>query len=268
MVGCARFTAVMILAGLSCVPLTFDSQAADEPLAVKVEGGRIRGEILDFDDAKVRTFRGIPFAAPPVGELRWRPPQPVKPWEVVQARLRYAPACLQPPGLAYEFAFKDQSEDCLYLNIWTAARDENEKRPVMIWIHGGGNTIGGASAPFYDGRYFAAAGVVLVSIQYRLGAFGYLAHPALTAEAKQRDGREASGNYGLMDQIMALKWVRANIGRFGGDKDCVTIFGESAGAANVTHLMASPIAQDYSTVPSRNQATSEKTPRSSTGAAV
>ena len=114
---------------------------------------------------------------------------------------------------------------------------------MMIWIHGGGNTIGGASAPVYDGRYFAAAGVVLVSIQYRLGAFGFLAHPALTAEAKKRDGREASGNYGLMDQIAALKWVQANIRCFGGDKGCVTIFGESAGAANVTHLMASPVAK-------------------------
>ena len=243
MVGFIRFASVMILTGLCCAQLDVDSQAADKYLTVKVERGRIRGEILDVDGAKVLAFRGIPFAAPPVGDLRWRPPQPVKPWKGVRECLRYAPACLQPPGLAYGFAFKDQSEDCLYLNIWTAARDEKEKRPVMVWIHGGGNTIGGASAPVYDGRYFAAAGVVLVSIQYRLGAFGYLAHPALTAEAKQRDGREASGNYGLMDQIAALKWVRANIGSLGGDKDCVTIFGESAGAANVTHLMASPIAK-------------------------
>jgi para-nitrobenzyl esterase len=145
--------------------------------------------------------------------------------------------------LTYGFSFRDQAEDCLYLNVWTAAKDPAERRPVMVWIHGGGNIIGGASAPFYDGRHFAAAGVVLVSIQYRLGAFGYLAHPALSAEAKSRDGREASGNYGLLDQIAALHWVQTNVGRFGGDKDRVTIFGESAGAANVTHLMASPLAQ-------------------------
>ena len=129
----------------------------------------------------------------------------------------------------------------------------------MVWIHGGGNIIGGASAPFYDGRHFAAAGVVLVSIQYRLGAFGYLAHPALSAEAKSRDGREASGNYGLLDQIAALHWVQTNVGRFGGDKDRVTIFGESAGAANVTHLMASPWPKGYFTVPSPNPATSART---------
>ena len=221
-----------------------DWTVAGEPApVVEVGGGRISGAMLDVGGTAVQVFRGIPFAAPPVGDLRWRPPQPMKPWDAVRECLQFAPACPQPADLTYGFAFRNQSEDCLYLNVWTAAKDPAERRPVMVWIHGGGNTIGGASAPFYDGRHFAAAGVVLVSIQYRLGAFGYLAHPALSAEAKSLDGREASGNYGLMDQVAALRWVQSNIARFGGDKDRVTIFGESAGAANVTHLMASPLAQ-------------------------
>ena len=237
---------------------------AGEPApVVQVEGGRISGGVLDVGGTAVQVFRGIPFAAPPLGDLRWRPPQPVKPWDTVRECLQFAPACPQPADLTYGFSFQNQSEDCLYLNVWTAAKDPAERRPVMVWIHGGGNTIGGASAPFYDGRHFAAAGVVLVSIQYRLGAFGYLAHPALSAEAKSLDGREASGNYGLLDQIAALRWVQTNIGRFGGDKDRVTIFGESAGAANVTHLMASPLAQGLFHRRSPSPATSARTRRSS-----
>ncbi len=217
---------------------------AGEPApVVHVDSGRISGGVLDVDGTAVQVFRGIPFAAPPLGDLRWRPPQPVTPRDAVRQCLQFAPACPQPADLTYGFSFQNQSEDCLYLNVWTAAKDSAERRPVMVWIHGGGNIIGGASAPFYDGRHFAAAGVVLVSIQYRLGAFGYLAHPALSAEAKSLDDRPASGNYGLLDQIAALHWVQANIARFGGDKDRVTIFGESAGAANVTHLMASPLAE-------------------------
>lgn len=242
MIGIARFASFVVLLGSNCLLLA-DGAAANDALTVKIEGGRIRGEMLEVDGAQVRAFRGIPFAAPPVGALRWRPPQPVRSWNGTRESIRYAPACLQPPGLAYGFTFQDQSEDCLYLNVWTAAKDEKEKRSVMVWIHGGGNTIGGASAPAYDGRHFAAAGVVLVSIQYRLGAFGFLAHPALTAEAQLRDRRVASGNYGLMDQIAALRWVQTNIAHFGGNQGCVTIFGESAGAADVTHLMASPVAR-------------------------
>jgi para-nitrobenzyl esterase len=243
MFSLARLAAILAIAGLYS-PLTDSIRPlSGSTLAVHVEGGEIRGESIDVNGTKVRTFRGIPFAAPPIGDLRWRPPQPVKPWEGVRQSVAFAPACLQPLDLSYGHVFKQQSEDCLYLNVWTASKDDAEKKPVMVWIHGGGNTIGGASAPFYDGRYFAVNGVVLVSIQYRLGVLGYLAHPALTDEAKQRDGRPTSGNYGLMDQIAALKWVQANIAKFGGDKDCVTVFGESAGAANITFLMASSVAK-------------------------
>jgi para-nitrobenzyl esterase len=239
----ARLSLVIAVLGFLDSPTDSRSRSADESPVARLESGKIRGEAVDVNGTKVEVFRGIPFAAPPVGKLRWRPPQPVKPWKGVRESIAFAPACLQPSELSYGYVFKQQSEDCLYLNVWTASRDVAEKRPVMVWIHGGGNTIGGASAPFYDGRYFAANGVAFVSIQYRLGAFGYLAHPALTAEAKRLDGHAASGNYGLMDQIAALEWVQANIAGFGGDRDCVTVFGESAGAANITYLMASPAAK-------------------------
>lgn len=199
------------------------------------------GSVSGAESRGVLSFVGIPFAAPPVGDLRWRPPQPVTPWAGIRACTNFGPACPQPADMVYNIPFKPQSEDCLYANVWTPATN-GTPRPVMVWIHGGGNTIGGANSPVYDGRHFAASGVVLVSIQYRLGPFGYLAHPALTAEAKALDGRAASGNYGLMDQLAALKWVQANVAAFGGDPRNVTIFGESAGAANVTHLMTSPLA--------------------------
>lgn len=223
---------VLVLATLLAAGL-----ASSAPV-IATDSGRISGR----ETEGVSSFTGIPFAAPPVGDLRWRPPQPPKPWEGVRACTNFAPACPQPADLTYGFSYKPQSEDCLYLNVWTPGT-KGAPRPVMVWIHGGGNVIGGASSPIYDGRHFAASGVVLVSIQYRLGAFGYLAHPALTAEAKALDGRAASGNYGLMDQIAALRWVQRNIAAFGGDTNRVTIFGESAGAANVTHLMASPLAK-------------------------
>ena len=209
---------------------------------VRIDGGLIQGEVTEVAGAAIHAFRGIPFAAPPVGPLRWRPPQPPAPWKEVRDARQFAPACPQAPGLVYGQRFDKQSEDCLYLNVWTAASASGEKQPVMVWIHGGGNVIGATNARVYDGQRLAAAGVVLVSVQYRLGPLGYLAHPALTAEAKALDGREASGNYGLLDLLAALGWVRANAGRFGGDPARVTVFGESAGAANITHLMASPLA--------------------------
>ncbi len=218
--------------------LLLAAELASAAPVVATDSGRISGRETD----SVLAFKGIPFAAPPVGDLRWRPPQPPKAWDGVRASTNMAPACPQPSDRTYGFAYKPQSEDCLYLNVWTPGTN-GTPRPVMVWIHGGGNITGGANSPIYDGRHFAASGVVLVSIQYRLGAFGYLAHPALTAEAKALDGRAASGNYGLMDQIAALKWVQRNIAAFGGDTNRVTIFGESAGAANVTHLMASPLAK-------------------------
>ncbi|MGF1581248.1 MAG: carboxylesterase/lipase family protein [Gemmataceae bacterium] len=231
-----RFVVTTIVLGFS-VSLA----SADDPI-LKVDGGRIRGVSREVEGKKVSAYLGIPFAAPPTRKLRWRPPQPVKSWKGIKKCDQFAPACPQPPGLSYGYEFKNQSEDCLYLNVWTPTLRKG-KLPVMVWIHGGGNLIGGTEWPVYDGEHFAASGVVFVTIQYRLGPFGYFSHPALTAEAKKLDGRETCGNYGLLDQIAALKWVQQNIHNFGGDKNKVTLFGESAGAANVTYLMASPLAK-------------------------
>jgi para-nitrobenzyl esterase len=188
----------------------------------------------------VRVFLGIPYAAPPVGNLRWREPQPVAPWTGVRKADAFGPRCLQ--GRIFDdMVFRDEpSEDCLYLNVWTPARSAAEKLPVMVWIHGGGFQAGSASEPRQDGGRLAGKGVVVVGVNYRLGVFGFLAHPDLTKES----GRGASGNYGLMDQVAALQWVRDNIAGFGGDPGNVTIFGESAGSFAVSALMASPLARD------------------------
>jgi len=241
--GCTMMMSRLLGLLLAGAMLASFGAASQPDVIVITDSGAVRGEVTQVAGAAVRAFRGIPFAAPPVGPLRWRPPQPPAPWKEVRDARQFSPACPQAPGLAYGQRFDQQSEDCLYLNVWTAAGASRERRPVMVWIHGGGNMIGGANSRVYDGQRLAAAGVVLASVQYRLGPLGYLAHPALTAEAKALDGREASGNYGLLDLVAALGWVRANIDRFGGDPDRVTIFGESAGAANVTHLMASPLAK-------------------------
>jgi para-nitrobenzyl esterase len=190
-------------------------------------------------DGVVRSFLGVPFAAPPVGDLRWREPQPVAPWTGVRKADAFGPRCVQ--GRIFDdMVFRDEpSEDCLYLNVWTPARSAAEKLPVMVWIHGGGFQAGSASEPRQDGGRLAGKGVVVVGVNYRLGVFGFLAHPALTKES----GRSASGNYGLMDQVAALRWVRDNIAAFGGDPGNVTIFGESAGSFAVSALVASPLAR-------------------------
>jgi len=188
----------------------------------------------------VRMFLGIPYAEPPTGPLRWRAPQPKQPWTGVLKADRFGPHAMQ--GQPYgDMGFRDAgpSEDCLYLNVWTPARPSAPKRPVMVWIHGGGFVAGAGSEPRQDGRYLAQRGVVVVSMNYRLGIFGFFAHPELAAESAQH----ASGNYGLMDQIAALQWVRRNIAAFGGDPGNVTIFGESAGSFSVSALMASPAAR-------------------------
>ena len=203
--------------------------------AIKVDGGLISGTMTD----SVRSFKGVPFAAPPVGELRWKPPQPVVAWDGVRECNAFGPQCPQAPypaGSIYAAPPQKQSEDCLYLNLWTAAK-EGEKRPVMVWIHGGALTRGSGSNRIYDGTALAKKGVVLVTINYRLGPLGYLAHPELTAESPKR----SSGNYGVLDQIAALKWVQKNIAAFGGDPSRVTIFGESAGSWSVNALVASPL---------------------------
>jgi para-nitrobenzyl esterase len=192
-------------------------------------------------DGKVRTFKGIPYAAPPVGPLRWKPPQPVQPWTGVHRAVDYPKRAMQ--GRIYDdMIFNDAgpSEDCLYLNLWMPATPPvPPKLPVMVWIHGGGFVAGSSSEPRQDAGNLSKKGVLVVSLNYRLGVFGFLAHPELTRESNHN----ASGNYGLMDQVAALKWVKDNIAVFGGDPDNVTIFGQSAGASSVSALMASPHAR-------------------------
>lgn len=207
---------------------------------VKIDSGSISGLTVGADNG-VRAYKGIPFAAPPVGPLRWQAPQPVKAWTDVRACTEFGPSCPQPNLLERLYGQKlgPTSEDCLYLNVWTAAKKSTDKLPVMVWIHGGGYTMGSGATPAYDGAAFARQGVVLVTINYRLGPFGWFAHPELSKESSHH----SSGNYGLLDQIAALEWVKRNIAAFGGDAGRVTIFGESAGAGSVCYLMASPMAR-------------------------
>lgn len=203
---------------------------------VSVEGGQVRGDIK----AQVASFKGIAFAQPPLGALRWRAPRAALPWRGIKEALSYGPDCMQVPfpGDAAPLGVKP-AEDCLYLNVWTAAHFKGRKLPVMVWIYGGGFVNGGSSPPEYDGSAFARDSVVLVSFNYRLGSFGFFAHPALSAE----QAGEPLGNYGLMDQIAALKWVQRNVARFGGDPNNVTVFGESAGGMSVNALLTSPLAK-------------------------
>jgi para-nitrobenzyl esterase len=200
------------------------------PEQVKVEQGIVQGKIED----SLRVFKGIPFAAPPVGDLRWKAPQPAPKWEGIKITTEYAPAAFQggnPPS--------GKSEDCLYLNIWTPAKSGKEKVPVLVWIYGGGFSFGSTSDPVHNGEHLARKGVVLVSIAYRVGQLGFLAHPELSSE----NPNKVSGNYGLYDMIAGLKWIQKNIAAFGGDPDKVTIFGESAGGIAVSMLCASPLAK-------------------------
>ncbi|MDH6260542.1 carboxylesterase family protein [Bradyrhizobium sp. BR13661] len=203
---------------------------------IEVETGKLVGET----SADATSFKGIPYARPPLGEYRWRAPQPCAAWSGQLDATRFGPACHQmavPKRLVIGPDLGPQSEDCLYLNIWAPAHGDG-KSPVMVWIHGGGFVWGSASDPFYDGAAFARRGIVLVSINYRLARFGFFAHPAILTTSP--DGQIA--NFGLLDQIAALKWVRRNIHAFGGDPSNVTIFGESAGGAFVNLLMTAPVA--------------------------
>ena len=195
-----------------------------------------QGEVSGAAAGKVESFKGIPFAAPPVGDLRWRPPGPAPSWSGVRSADAFGPICMQ--SRRGFFGQSPMSEDCLTLNIWRPAGTKpGAKLPVMVWIYGGAFVQGAGSTPFYDGAHFAEQGVVLVTFNYRIGRFGFFAHPALDA------GPGPIANYGLMDQIAALKWVRANIAAFGGDAKNVTMFGESAGAISVNYLMGSPAAR-------------------------
>ena len=211
---------------------------------IQTDNGQVEG--LPNADASVVAFKGIPFAAPPVGDLRWKAPQPVQNWEGVRECKEFSSSAMQStpaPFLMWTSEFiapaKPLSEDCLYLNLWTANPASAEKRPVIVFIHGGGFTSGSGSVPIYDGEEMAKAGVVFVTINYRVGIFGFFSHPELTAESPHH----TSGNYGLLDQIAALKWVQKNIAAFGGDPTRVTIAGQSAGAFSVNFLVASPLAK-------------------------
>ena len=206
---------------------------------LSIEGGALA--IPEPDANGVRAYKGVPYAAPPLGRLRWRPPQPVPPWAGVRPVGAFGPNSLQ--GVVFDDIDPRPagiSEDCLYLNIWTpAAPDDGARLPTMVWIHGGGFVVGSGAEPRYDGARLAARGILVVTLNHRLNALGFLAHPELTAESEHR----ASGNYGMLDLVAALQWVKRNIAAFGGDPDRVTIAGESAGSEAASALMASPLAK-------------------------
>ena len=227
-----RVVVTTLIAVLGIVCLTASTATAQ--VDVKTPLGAVKGTTVA--DGAVRVFSGIPYAAPPVGDLRWRAPQPVKPWTGVLDATVPGPGCMQPTVFS-DISFPKQSEDCLTVNIYTPAKAE--RLPVMVWIHGGGFQAGGGAEPRHDGTAFARRNVVLVSINYRLGIFGFFVHPDLTKES----GHGASGNYGLLDQAAALRWVRDNIAAFGGDPGNVTIFGESAGSFSVSAQMAMPLSR-------------------------
>ena len=199
------------------------------------------GEIEGVRDGPLAAYRGVPFAAPPVGSRRWRPPEEAIPWRGVRPAMVFAPACPQTGVSMPGETPPSTSEDCLYLNVWTPVRRAARPRPVIVWIHGGGYANGTTAMPLYWGDRLARRGVVVVTVAYRLGPLGFLAHPELSRES----GRQTSGNYGLMDQIAALRWVQDNIAAFGGDSNRVTIAGQSAGAMSVSLLMASPRAKGF-----------------------
>jgi len=210
------------------------ARGASSKLEVKIDAGKIKGK----SEGSVRSFLGIPYAAPPVGDLRWKPPAPVAKWKGVRKATAFGSRCIQ--GAVFsDMVFRDPgtSEDCLSLNVWAPANGDKGKLPVMAWIYGGGFVAGGSSEPRQDGSNLAKQGVIVVSMNYRLGVFGFFAHPDLAAES----GRNSAGNYGLLDQLAALQWVKRNIAAFGGDPENVTIFGESAGSFSVSALMASPV---------------------------
>ncbi len=206
---------------------------------VQAPAGTVQGRLEDTKGGKSRAFLGIPYAAPPTGPLRWKPPAPAPKWTGSRDATAFGSRCMQ-PHLFGDMYFRDPgpSEDCLTLNVWTPAAS-NEKLPVMLWIYGGGFVTGSTSEPRQDGAYLATKGVIVVSFNYREGIFGFFTHPELIAESPNH----AAGNYGLLDAVAALQWVRANIAAFGGDPANVTIFGESAGSFAVSSLMASPLAK-------------------------
>jgi para-nitrobenzyl esterase len=224
----AAALALLVVGGAS-------ASAADQ---VKTANGVVEGTT---EANGVRAFKGIPFAAPPVGDLRWKEPQPVQNWEGVKQTTQFGPRCMQRPIFGdMNFRSNGMGEDCLYLNVWTPAKSGNEKLPVLVYYYGGGFMAGDGSEPRYEGAAMAKKGIVALTVNYRLGVFGFFAHPELTKESP----KHASGNQGLLDQVAALKWVQQNIAAFGGDPKRVTIAGESAGSISVSALMASPLSKD------------------------
>jgi para-nitrobenzyl esterase len=214
--------------------------ALENSLLSRTEAGDIEG--IWSRDSSVRIFKGVPYARPPVGDLRWRPPAPPLRWNGVRPAKEFGPRSIQfdrdQASISY-FGPEADDEDCLTLNIWTAAVEPDQRRPVMVWLHGGAFAVGSGSLPIFDGEALAKLGVVVVTVNCRLGVLGFLAHPELSAESPQG----VSGNYGILDQIAALRWVRDNIAGFGGDPECVTLFGQSVGSTSVNTLMASHLAR-------------------------
>jgi para-nitrobenzyl esterase len=229
--GLARIS--LLLSAILVLPLTLFGSSATQ---VKIESGTIEGK----NYGRVHAFLGIPYAAPPVGDLRWKPPVAVAKWTGVRKAKDFGAHCMQ-GNVFGDMTFRDPggSEDCLSLNVWVPAKPSQPKLPVMVWIYGGGFVAGSTSEARQDGTQLAQQGVVVVSMNYRLGIFGFLVHPELAKES----GRDAAGNYGLLDQLAALHWVHDNIAAFGGDPENVTIFGESAGSFSVSAQMASPLAK-------------------------
>ncbi|MDE3195386.1 MAG: carboxylesterase family protein [Acidobacteriota bacterium] len=230
-----KFALALFLAALA-------AQAA--PLKpVKTEGGLLSG--VPAANGTIVAYKGVPFAAPPVGDLRWKAPQPALKWNGVKAADRFGANCVQnivdsrAPWTHEFMAHGETSEDCLYLNIWTPAAASREKRAVFVYLHGGANTEGSGSVPVYDGEGLASKGLVMVTVNYRLGVFGFFTHPELTRES----AHNSSGNYALLDQLAALRWVHDNIAAFGGDPGRVTVAGQSAGAADIALLTVSPLAK-------------------------
>jgi para-nitrobenzyl esterase len=235
MSGQSRFTFCAQWIVPLCLLVASVAAAADH---VKIQSGELEG--VKEAESTVCAFKGIPYAAPPVGPLRWKAPKPAPGWAGVRKADEFGARCMQGNPFG-DMTFRDKgiNEDCLYLNVWTPAKSAKARRPVMVWIYGGGFAAGASSEPRQDGGNLAKKGVVVVSFNYRLGVFGFLSHPDLTKESD----RNASGNYGLLDQVAALEWVQKNIAAFGGDPHKVTIFGESAGSFSVSALMVSPLAQ-------------------------
>lgn len=224
---------ILSLIFISCT--TLYAQKAEVDKVVVVSEGRLAGKTLK---SGVTVFKGVPYASPPLGNLRWKAPEPVANWNGIRPAFDFGPRPMQKSNIMYEFRSKKVSEDCLYLNIWSPSLASSSLKPVYVFIHGGSFVRGDGSQPAYDGESMASEGIVYVSINYRLGVFGFMAHPELSKESGH-----GSGNYGLLDQVAALKWIKKNIASFGGDPNSITIGGESVGAQSVTAHMVSPLSK-------------------------